>query len=540
MNCPDLLVHSLYADGELDNAQATAFVSHMSQCNSCKARHHAIRMENEALRTALHIDVELPAVPQLLTGPSLLSILLTITLVIAGGALIDTAWQKLGLVATLPAWLSWLAPTVSDAAFTALSFLTDLLRSVLSTGGPTFQSVLWWLIPAGLLLALANREPARSAPTAGLMLCMALSAGYSAESSALDIRHGEDKITIAADEVIDDTLIVAAEQVVIDGDITGDLIAVGEKVVIRSKIGGNVIAFAEELEFESAINGTVFAAGESVAINETGISGNLFVAGEKIRNDSSFLVGGNVLLAAKDAELGADIGRELWGAASSLAFSGKISGDLRYYGAELELTSKAHVGGDLQVMVSDESSLLVDDNAVILGERSVDAIPEEEHTHNKSDYFFGHLMKLLAAFLFGLILYWLFPSLRFASALGGRELLGTSAWGAVALITTPLLAILLMFTLIGLPIGIAGLMLWIIAMYAASVVAGAYVGDAILANAEQHRPILALFLGLLILLVLGSIPFVGSATRLIALIVGLGIIVRWVRDAWYAREYSEA
>ncbi len=540
MNCPKLLVHSLYADSELDYEQATVFETHLSQCESCKARHHAINMENEALRTALHTDAELQAVPQLLTGPSVLTLLLAIALLITAAALIDTAWQKLGLVAALPAWLNWLAPTVTDAAFSVLNSLTDFLRSVLSTGGPSFQSVLWWLLPAGLLFALANREPSKYTSSAGLLLCLGLSITYAPESSALDIRHGEDKITIAADEVIDDTLIVAAEQVVIDGDITGDLIAVGEKVTIRSKIGGNVIAFAEELEFETAIQGTVFAAGESITINETGITGNLFIAGEKIRNDSPFLVGGNILLAAKDAELGADIGRELWGAASSLVFSGKIAGDLRYYGAELELTDKAHVGGDLQAMVANDSSLQIDDSAVILGERRVEAIPEEAHSHSTSDYYFGRLMKLLAAFLFGLVMYWLFPSLRFASALGGRELLGTSAWGAVTLITTPLLAILLMITLIGLPIGLAGLLLWIIAMYAAPIVAGAYVGDAILANAEQHRPILALFLGLLILFVLASIPFVGSATRLIALIVGLGIIVRWVRDAWYARDYAEA
>lgn len=540
MNCPSLLVHSLYADGELDSEPATAFETHLSQCASCKLRHNTLLMENQAIRTALHTDAEVLAVPPLLTGPSVSTVLLTITLLVASGVLIDTAWQKLGLVATLPSWLSWLAPTVTDAAFTVLNFFTDLLRRVLSSSGPSLQSLLWWLLPAGLLFALAKHEATRNTVAPVFLLCMALSIGYAPESTALEIRHDEEKITIAADEVIDDTLIIAAEQVVIDGDITGDLIVAGEKVIIRSKIGGNVIAFAEELEFESAINGTVFAAGESVAINETGITGNLFIAGEKIRNDSPFIVGGNVLLAAKDAELGAEISRELWAAASILTFSGKIAKDLRYYGGELELSSKAHIGGDLQAMVADELSLQVDDNAVILGERRIETIPEEAHTHSTSDYYFGRLMKLLAAFLFGLVMYWLFPSLRSASALGGRELLSTSAWGAVALITTPLLAILIMFTLIGLPIGIAGLLMWMIAMYAAPIVTGAYVGDAILANAEQHRPILALFLGLLILFVLGSIPFVGSAARLIALIVGLGIIVRWVRDAWYAREYSEA
>ncbi|MEM8500334.1 MAG: zf-HC2 domain-containing protein [Pseudomonadota bacterium] len=537
MNCPNLLVHTLYADGELDDEQTTAFETHMSQCNSCQARHHAVEQENKALRTALHTDAEALTVPQLITGPSASTVLLTIALVIASGMLIDTAWQKLGIVVALPAWLSWLAPSFADTAFTALDYFADALRSALANGSPSIQTLLWWLLPAGLLFALANRELVSRAPTAGLMLCAALSLGYPSESSALDIRHSEDNIIVAAAEVIDDTVIIAAERVIIDGDITGDLIAAGEKVTIRSKIGGNIIVLAEELEIESAINGTVFALGESIAINETGIEGNLFLAGEKVRNDTPFVVGGNILLAAKDAELGAQIGRELWAAASSLTFSGKTAKDLRYYGGELELSGTAQVGGDFRVMIADEPSLRIDDNAVIAGERSIDTIPEETSEHSVFDYLFERFMRLLAAFLFGLALYWLLPSLRFASALDGKELLGSSALGAVALITTPLLAFLLMFTLIGLPIGIAALFLWVIAIYASHIVASAYVGDAIFANAEQNRPIVALFLGLLILFALTSIPFVGPAVRLIAFIVGLGIIVRWARDAWFARDY---
>ncbi|MFK7730878.1 MAG: zf-HC2 domain-containing protein [Pseudomonadales bacterium] len=539
MNCPSLLVQSLYNDGELDKEQATAFVAHLSQCDSCKAMQHQLLLESEALKTALHMEVEELAVPQLQTGPSVRHVFLSIMLVVASGVLIDTAWQKLGLIATLPGWLSWLAPNLTDAAFSLLDFLTDVLRNVFDNEGLSLQMVLWWLLPTGLLFAFTYREPARNTRLAGIVFCLALSIGYAPESAALDVRHDDDSVTISANEVIDDTLIVAADEVIIEGDVSGDLIAVGEKVTIRSKIGGNVIAFAEELVFETAINGTVFAAGKSVTIKETGITGNLFIAGEKIRNDYPFIVGGNILLAAKDAELGAQIGRELWATASAFSFSGKIAKDLRYYGGELELSGKAHVAGNLQAMVADEASLSLDDNAVILGERSIEFIPEEASSHSASDYYFGRLLKLLAAFLFGLVMFALFPSLRFASALDGRELLGSSALGAVALITTPILAVLIMITLVGLPIGITALLLWIIAMYAAPIVAGAYVGDAILANTEQHRPIMALFLGLLILFVLASIPFVGFAVRLIALIVGLGIIVRWVRDIWDARDYGE-
>ncbi|MEM7290302.1 MAG: zf-HC2 domain-containing protein [Pseudomonadota bacterium] len=538
MNCPDLLVHTLYADGELSNKHAAAFEAHLRQCACCEARQHAIHKENQALRTALHTDLETFTVPQLNAGPSIASVCLTMVLVIGSGIVIDTAWQKLELAASLPGWLNWLAPSLVDAVFSGLAIFADFLRAVISTGGPSLQSILWWMLPAVLILAIINRRSNGSA-AAACVLCFSLSLVHAPESAALDIRHHEDRITITANEVIDDTVIVAAEQILIEGDITGDLIAVGEKVSIRSKIGGNVIAFAEELDIESAIKGTVITAGERITIEDTGIDGNLFIAGENIRNDSAILVGGNILLAAKNAELAAQIGRELWAAASSLTFTGTTAKDLQYYGGELEIGGTAQVGGDLHATVADEASFHINDYASVGGERSVELIPEEDSEHSSSDFYFGRLMKLLAAFLFGLIMYWLFPSLRFASALDGRELLASSAFGAIALITTPLLAILVMFTLIGLPVGIAVLLLWIIAMYAAPVAAGALLGDAILSSTDQDKPILALLLGLVIFFVLASIPVVGTAVRFIALIIGLGIIVRWIRDAWSARDYAE-
>ena len=56
---------------------------------------------------------------------------------------------------------------------------------------------------------------------------------------AFEIRRDEDRVTIAASETIDDTLLVTAEHVLIDGTITGDVIAFGEQVTIRGAIAGS-------------------------------------------------------------------------------------------------------------------------------------------------------------------------------------------------------------------------------------------------------------------------------------------------------------
>ena len=58
--------------------------------------------------------------------------------------------------------------------------------------------------------------------------------------SALEIRRDDSVVTIPASETIDDTLVVAAETVIIEGNVTGDVIAVGATIDVSGAVGGNL------------------------------------------------------------------------------------------------------------------------------------------------------------------------------------------------------------------------------------------------------------------------------------------------------------
>lgn len=129
--------------------------------------------------------------------------------------------------------------------------------------------------------------------------------------------------------------------------------------------------------------------------------------------------------------------------------------------------------------------------------------------------------------------------LVFAAA-GGKQLAGaaasfthevgpTVAAAAVVWIGVPVLAVVLMATVLGIPLGLGILLFFLPALgFAGYLVAGAAVGSLILkarAGAEAAHPYLGVTLGLLILQVIVLVPFVGGMIAFVAGAAGAGALV---------------
>ena len=97
--------------------------------------------------------------------------------------------------------------------------------------------------------------------------------------------------------------------------------------------------------------------------------------------------------------------------------------------------------------------------------------------------------------------------------------------GLAGLIVVPLVAILAMMTILGLPLGLAIMfMVWPAAAYLGYLVAGIWIGEWILHRGDRpvpERPYLAAVVGLLILQIVSIVPFVGA----IASLFGFGAVL---------------
>ena len=128
-------------------------------------------------------------------------------------------------------------------------------------------------------------------------------------SHAFEVRRDEDRVTIAADEVIDDTLIVSAQDVVIEGTVTGDLIAMGDRITVRGPVGGTMLAVAEVVSVENAISGSFIGGGETIDIRGTPVGANVYAVGSRVTLHGGASVAGNVAVAASETEIRGAVGR---------------------------------------------------------------------------------------------------------------------------------------------------------------------------------------------------------------------------------------
>lgn len=145
------------------------------------------------------------------------------------------------------------------------------------------------------------------------------------------------------------------------------------------------------------------------------------------------------------------------------------------------------------------------------------------------------LAPLALLFILGLALVTLVAGLALA-ALGARQVRAaetlitrepgeTLLFGLAGLVLIPLVAVVAMITVIGLPLGLAILlMVWPAAAFAGYLVAAIWIGEWLLyrgASERPDRPYLAAVLGVILLQVISLVPFVGA----IASLFGFGAVL---------------
>ncbi|MEA2155824.1 MAG: hypothetical protein QOE11_1964 [Solirubrobacteraceae bacterium] len=129
----------------------------------------------------------------------------------------------------------------------------------------------------------------------------------------------------------------------------------------------------------------------------------------------------------------------------------------------------------------------------------------------------------LSAFLLGLLLLLLFPRAAEGVGRSARAHTGRSAlFGVLAFLLIPILGVVLLVTVIGIPLGI-GLLLATLPLYGIAYVASAFVvGRLIL---KKSARILAFLVGLLILRALAFVPILGGIVWIVATVIGLGALL---------------
>jgi hypothetical protein len=210
--------------------------------------------------------------------------------------------------------------------------------------------------------------------------------------------------------------------------------------------------------------------------------------------------------------------------------TGRVDGDLIAVSDRAFLGPTARVGGDLRY--GDERPVLAP-GASVGGKITNEDWADTANGWGWVSMFVWWLAVSVSTLIVGALLVWLGRRALYAAELAVREHLGaTVGWGVAIAIGVPLLAILALVTLVGIPFGVALLLAAIPVLLLAYTTTAWIVGRRVLRN-RSTSPWAALFAGWGILRVLALIPVAGALVGLAATVVGLGALAVAL---WHARK----
>jgi hypothetical protein len=214
--------------------------------------------------------------------------------------------------------------------------------------------------------------------------------------------------------------------------------------------------------------------------------------------------------------------------------TGRVDGDLITVSDRAFLGPTARVGGDLRY--GDAPPVLAP-GASVGGTLSNENWADAANGWGWVSAFAWWLAVSVSTLIVGALLVWLAPGALYAAGRAVREHLGaTVGWGVAIAVGVPLLAVLALVTLVGIPFGVALLLAAIPVLLIAYATTAWIVGRRVLSN-RSTSPWAALLAGWAILRVLALIPVVGGLVGLAATVVGLGALAVAL---WQARRPGAA
>ncbi len=325
----------------------------------------------------------------------------------------------------------------------------------------------------------------------------------------------------------------------------GDFFAWGSSVEISGTVNGDVYVFAEQLIIDGVVNGDVLASGGSVDISGQisrsvrAVAGQILINGKighsvtGIGGNIQLLpyanIGGNVVLITGNGDIASTIGSNVTAIASNLRVSATINNSLQGYIGHLRITSRANIGGEVDYRSN--SAAWIDQGARIQGK--VVQHPSFVHELVKGTWIqkllFGSkvlaiLMNFIYTFTIGVILIKFFPkTLEMAQETLKEIPLKCLGCGIVMLIILPLISLIMLMTILGVPFALTLIAANIIGLYTAKIYTIFWISNWGFRKLRLTRNrVPTLLLGLIVYFSLTSIPYVGIVLATLAMLIGLG------------------
>lgn len=317
------------------------------------------------------------------------------------------------------------------------------------------------------------------------------------------------------------------------GPVAGDFSAAGGRVAIDHEVQGEVMVAGGRIRVGAPVREDLFAVGGSVEIASK-VEDEASIAAGDITVSKDGRIGGRAWLAGGNVEIAGELERGARIFSDRVSISGQVAGPLRIVADRIEILPGAKIGGALRYTSRNEPVIAPD--AEIAGpivrvpkvkperaaERPAEPVPAREW-----------VTPVVHAGLWaaGILMLLVFP--RFTVA--AQDRLRASPWvslglGAALVFTVPMVAALLVVSVVGVPVALALLALYVALMLAGFLTAVFFLAERIGRVLRGGREpttgwrIGLLLVALVLVALAGRIPFAGYALFSLVLLFGVGAL----------------
>jgi hypothetical protein len=345
----------------------------------------------------------------------------------------------------------------------------------------------------------------------------------------------DNSIHLNKEEIADGNIYANCQEMTIDGTVNGDIMAICQKIIINGTVEGDIIAFGQNIEINGEIKGNARLAGPQITINGV-IGHNVNVLGNDIKFTKNSAVKWDVLVAAVNGNFDGNIDGNLHGLVSVASIAGKVGRNINLTiddssavtGGSLIITKEAVVAGNINYTALND--LQLESSSSVSGQINKEI---KKDKGNETNWLWMILYKVASLILIALVLIGLKKdSLELITAKINNKWWQSLLIGLAILFFTPLLTILLMLTIVGIPLALIILATYLSAILLSLIFSSYYLGKIILKAVKLKNDNIYIFtiFGLITFTLLSVIPIVGGAFSLLAIVVGLGSLTLTIKD----------
>lgn len=324
-------------------------------------------------------------------------------------------------------------------------------------------------------------------------------------------------------------VIKKGDNVFIDEDVNGNLFTAGNMVIIDGVVNGDVFVAGNNITIKGVVNGDVFAAGNSINI-EGRINGSLRMVGSNVGVKGQ--IWRNITGVANNLGLdeGAVVGQHITYAGANLVIDASVGGQVDAMVGELVLRENAVLVGNIDYKSKKEADIR--EGAQVRGEVSFSLweTPDKvakTHAFKRFTGFFK-MIGFFSILAVALLLTYLLPKLT--DKVYGR--MREKFWshfgvGLVAVIVIPVVCLLLLVTVLGIPLALLSLAMFFVGMFFAKAIAVTSIGKFISEKLEWKIPkILVILLAGLVFFGVSLIPVFGWLACFFVVLSAVGGLIK--------------